>query len=70
MNSQAGNSIASNSIENIYKGMHDMSSLARGIYESEDTIYDKEEIRISKVNSDVSRLLESLEKKGSTDETQ
>ena len=70
MISQSGAGIASNSIENIYKGMHDMSSLARGIYEEKETIYDKEEVQLSKVSSDVGRLLESLERKGKTDETQ
>tara|TARA_Y100000592_G_scaffold11784_1_gene16621 strand:+ start:21827 stop:23818 length:1992 start_codon:yes stop_codon:yes gene_type:complete len=70
MVSQSGAGIASNSIENIYKGMNDMSSLARGIYEEKQTIYDKEETKLGKVSGDVSRLLESLERKGKTDETQ
>ena len=44
--------------------------LARGIYEEKETIYDKEETKLGKVSGDVSRLLESLERKGKTDETQ
>ena len=47
-----------------------MTSLGRGISESEDTIYDNEETRLTEINIEVTQLLESLERKSKTDETQ
>ena len=69
MNSLGGDGIASPSLKNVFKGMHDMTSLGRGISESKDTIYDKEEDRLTEINIEVTRLLESLERKSKTDET-
>ena len=69
MNSLGGDGIASPSLKNVFKGMHDMTSLGRGISESNDTIYDKEEDRLTEINIEVTRLLESLERKSKTDET-
>ena len=70
MNSLGGGTLASSSTKNLFKGLHDMTSLGRGISESEDTIYDNEETRLTEINIEVTQLLESLERKSKTDETQ
>jgi len=63
MSSDAGSNLASSTSRNINKGYQDLSRLARGIKEQEDSNYKREEKKIFEINSEVKRLITELETK-------
>ena len=68
MSSAAGSNLASRSSRNINKGYHDLSRLARGISEEQDSNYKKEEQKIFEINNEVKRLITELETKENVSE--
>jgi hypothetical protein len=63
MNSDAGSNLASSTSRNINKGYQDLSRLARGIKEEQDSNYREEERKIFEINNQVKRLITELETK-------
>jgi len=63
MSSDAGSNLASSTSRNINKGYHDLSRLARGIKEEQDSNYRKEERKIFELNNEVKALITELETK-------
>jgi hypothetical protein len=68
MSSDAGSNLASSSSRNINKGYQDLSRLARGIKEEQDSNYKKEEDRIFEINNQVKALITELETKKNVNE--
>tara|TARA_B100000131_G_scaffold296450_1_gene314310 strand:+ start:275 stop:2227 length:1953 start_codon:yes stop_codon:yes gene_type:complete len=63
MSADAGSNLASSASRNINKGYHDLSRLARGIKEEQDSNYREEERKIFKINNEVKSLIMELETK-------
>ena len=63
MSSDAGSNLASSASRNINKGYHDLSRLARGIKEEQDSNYKTEERKIFELNNEVKALITELETK-------
>ena len=66
MRSDAGDSYGKNTTTNTVPGLKDLSTLANGIFESEDTTYKNDENKILQANQDqklsISQRLRNLEK--------
>jgi hypothetical protein len=63
MSSDAGSNLASSTSRNINKGYSDLSRLARGIKEDQDSNYREEERKIFELNNEVKALITELETK-------
>ncbi len=64
---QYAGEVASSTRRNTLKGFDSLAgltSLSRGIYEEQESTYDREEILITEINSDVRKLIQDLEKRG------
>ena len=68
MSSDAGSNLASSASRNINKGYQDLSRLARGIKEEQDSNYKKEENKIFEINNQVKALITELETKKNVNE--
>tara|TARA_A100001515_G_scaffold108657_1_gene89566 strand:+ start:279 stop:2246 length:1968 start_codon:yes stop_codon:yes gene_type:complete len=68
MSADAGSNLASSTSRNINKGYQDLSRLARGIKEEQDSNYKKEEEKIFEINNEVKRLINELETKQNVNE--
>tara|TARA_Y100000592_G_scaffold100738_1_gene182413 strand:+ start:297 stop:2237 length:1941 start_codon:yes stop_codon:yes gene_type:complete len=68
MSSDAGSNLASSASRNINKGYHDLSRLARGIKEEQDSNYREEERKIFEINNEVKALITELETKKNVSE--
>ena len=68
MSSAAGSNLASRASRNINKGYNDLSRLARGISEEQDSNYKREEKKIFEINTEVKRLITELETKKNVSE--
>jgi hypothetical protein len=60
MRSQGGESLAGKSA--IFPGLRDLSSTMNGIYESQQSNYDNEELELFRTNKEIKNLIENLEK--------
>ena len=60
MRSQGGESLAGKS--SIFPGIRELSPLTNGVYESQQSNYDNEEIELFKTNKEIKNLIENLEK--------
>jgi hypothetical protein len=60
MRSSGGESFAG--ANKINPGIRDLSSMARGIYETNDSNYDNEELELFRTNKEIKQLIENLEK--------
>tara|TARA_Y100000592_G_scaffold20912_1_gene32156 strand:- start:1696 stop:3651 length:1956 start_codon:yes stop_codon:yes gene_type:complete len=63
MSSDAGSNLASSTSRNINKGYQDLSRLARGIKEEQESNYREEERKIFEINNEVKALITELETK-------
>ena len=68
LNSKYSRETASSTSRNVFKGygfddLAGMNSISKGIYENEDSNYDKEERLILEINSDIQRLIKDLDKR-------
>ena len=63
MSADAGSNLASSSSRNINKGYSELSRLARGIKEEQDSNYRREERKIFELNNEVKALITELETK-------
>jgi len=63
MSADAGSNLASSAKRNTFKGYHELSRLARGIKEDQDSNYKEEERKIFKLNNEVQSLITELETK-------
>ena len=68
MSSDAGSNLASSSSRNINKGYSDLSRLARGIKEEQESNYKREERKIFELNNEVRALITELETKQNVSE--
>jgi len=68
MSADAGSNLASSADRNINKGYHDLSRLARGIKEEQESNYREEEKKIFKINNEVKKLITELETKKNVNE--
>jgi len=68
MSSDAGSNLSSSASRNINKGYHDLSRLARGIKEEQDSNYREEERKIFEINNEVKALITELETKKNVSE--
>ena len=68
MSADAGSNLASSTPRNINKGYSDLSRLARGIYEEQESNYKKEEQKMFEINTEVKRLITELETKQNVSE--
>ena len=68
MSADAGSNLASSTSRNINKGYSDLSRLARGIYEEQESNYKKEEQKMFEINTEVKRLITELETKQNVSE--
>jgi len=60
MRSQGGESLAGKST--IFPGLRDLSSVMNGVYESQQSNYDNEELELFRTNKEIKNLIENLEK--------
>ena len=60
MRSSGGESFAG--ANKINPGIRDLSGMARGIYETNDSNYDNEELELFRTNKEIKQLIENLEK--------
>ena len=63
MSADAGSNLASSTSRNINKGYSDLSRLARGIKEDQQSNYKQEERKIFELNNEVKALITELETK-------
>ena len=63
MNGQMAREKGKNTQRNVFPGLSDLSSLAKGIYEQKETTYIAEENSILKNNEEINQIIEVLNKK-------
>jgi hypothetical protein len=63
MNGQMAREKGKNTQRNVFPGLSDLSSLAKGIYEQKQTTYITEENSILKNNEEINQIIEVLNKK-------
>ena len=63
MNGQMAREKGKNTQRNVFPGLSDLSSLAKGIYEQKQTTYMTEEKSILKTNEEINQIIEVLNKK-------
>jgi hypothetical protein len=68
MNGQMAREKGKNTQRNVFPGLSDLSSLAKGIYEQKETTYMTEENSIIKTNEEINQIIEVLNKKGNNND--
>jgi hypothetical protein len=68
MNGQMAREKGKNTQRNVFPGLSDLTSLAKGVYEEKETTYMTEENLILKNNEEINQIIEVLNKKGNNND--